>query len=377
MQPSGFSNRGFEPLREAFCRNFTQHGEIGAAISLHIEGEQVLSLWGGWQERETQTPWAEDTLTNVYSTTKGVAATIVAILVSKGVLNYERRVADYWPEFGAQGKENITVAMLMSHQSGLSGFRDPVASDFLYDARAAAAELAAMEPFWEPGLAYGYHPITVGFLVEELCIRATGKSIRELVAEYLAPRCKNGIYIGCPMDQENRVATLYAPTDYSSAALMDQELTDVQQLALANPPLDPEVPNTKEWRSAVIASANGFASAEGLSSLYASLANDEAAESVLSISPPTLQHCRTPQVSGTDQTLALEARWGCGFLINSEDVYGPEITAFGHSGWGGSFAFADPSRQIGFAYVMNKMGTDLINDPRNTALIKALYSCSI
>lgn len=375
MKISGSSDRRFEQLEEAFEQNFLDRGEIGAAIALNIEGEQVLSLWGGWRDREKKEPWCENTLTNVYSTTKGVAATVVAMLVSRGCFRYEDKVADYWPEFAAHRKEHVTIGMLMSHQSGLSGFREPVTVDTLYDARAAAAKLADMEPLWAPGTGFGYHPITVGFLVDELCIRATGSSIATIVAECLTPSFHEGLYIGCPRDQWYRAAKMYAPSELSSAGVTGPDLSELQLIALANPILDPELPNSSAWRSAVIASANGFASARGLSALYGSLVSKHDDFSTEIVSSGVLTQACTPQVSGADKTLMLEARWGCGYLVNSMGLYGPEETAFGHSGWGGSFAFADPVRQIGFSYVMNKMGVDLVNDLRNVALVEALYRC--
>lgn len=375
MDLSGHSEPKFDRLKDAFQSNFTSRGEIGAAIALQIDGQQVVSLWSGYKDSTAKTYWTEDTLTNVYSTTKGIAATTIAILVSDGRLRYEDKVATHWPEFAAHEKGDITIAMLMSHQSGLSGFREPVSIVDIYDSRAAAARLAAMEPLWIPGSGFGYHPLTIGFLVDELCYRVSGQGIRELVEQRLNPLCYNGIFIGCPEHEQHRAATLYAPTDFDSTAALDQELDELQLMSLANPVLAPELPNTSEWRAAVIASANGFASAKGLSSLYGGLAALDLSDSRLPITPRVLEECCLPQVNGSDKTLALETRWGCGFLINSLGVYGPSDNAFGHSGWGGSFAFADPDKRIGFAYVMNQMGTDLINDPRNVALVESLYAC--
>ncbi|MEM7692390.1 MAG: serine hydrolase domain-containing protein [Pseudomonadota bacterium] len=376
MEISGHFDRKFARLSDAFRENFELRGEVGAAIALRIDGEDVLSLWGGSQDLSQNLPWRENTLTNVYSTTKGVAASVIAILASDGLLNYEDKVAKHWPEFAVSGKESVTVAMLLSHQSGLAGFRKPVSLAELYDHKHSAETLAAMEPLWTPGTAHGYHPITIGFLVDEVCRRVTGKGIRDLVRELLTPLCDDGVYIGCPEKERYRAATLYAPKNLSSANVVDQILDEVQQIALTNPLLDPEVPNTAEWRSAVIASANGFASAKGLATLYGELATIGVGSlSRIPISQSTLDECLKPQADGIDKTLAVPTQWGCGFLINSLGIYGPTPTSFGHSGWGGSFAYADPVKRLGFAYTMNQMGTDLINDPRNLALLESLYAC--
>ena len=367
VQASGVCNPGFEPLRAAFEANFSERGEIGAAIALVVDGRLAVDLWGGSTDEDGIHYWQSDTLVNVWSTTKGVTATCFAMLVDRGQIEYDKPVAFYWPEFGAAGKEGVTVAMLLSHQAGLCGFDVPVTMADIYDLGTAAARLAAMKPLWEPGTQAGYHAITVGFLASELFERVEGRSIQDFVGEELSAF---DLTIGLPADRTARAATMIAPPSLSSAPAMP-ELSQVQIAALANPVMDPTIPNTAEWRAAQIPSANGFAHARGLAQLYGALA----AGNSLVGSAETIADATRVRFEGPDAVLGLSARWASGYLRNVLGLYGSNESAFGHSGWGGSFAFADPQRKLGFAYTPNRMGSDLVGDPRSVALIAALETC--
>lgn len=362
----GHASRSFDAVADAFAENFRSRGDVGASVALVVQGELVVDLWGGSKDGNSEHPWDAETVANIWSTTKGVTATCFAVLVDRGLIQYDRPVADYWPEFASGGKESVTVAMLLSHQAGLCGFRDQATIGDYYDTLNAANRLAAAEPFWKPGTQSGYHAISVGLLATELFRRIEGRSLKQFVADELQ---EYDITIGLPVAKQHHAATMLAPSDMASSALM-MELTPAQIAALANPPLDPLVPNDPEWRAADIPSANGFATARGLARLYGELA---AEESIL-VGKAALNAATTVQIENIDAVLGVDARWACGFLRNTNGIYGPNSEAFGHSGWGGAFAFADPTRELGFAYVMNRMGTDLIGDPRNVALIEACYS---
>ncbi|MCZ8149309.1 MAG: serine hydrolase domain-containing protein [Novosphingobium sp.] len=361
---------GFERVREAFATNFAERGDIGAAFALVIDGELAVDLHGGLADPTSGRAWSDDTLANVWSTTKGVTAACFAMLADRGGIDYAAPVSCYWPEFAAAGKQDVTVAMLLSHQGGLCGFRDPAVLDDFYDAEAAAARLAAAEPFWEPGTQSGYHAITIGFLATALFRRAEGRSIRQFVHDEFEPL---DIHIGLPPTRMASAATMIAPPELSSTDLA-VEYTPAQLAALANPMIDPLAPNTSAWRAAEIPSANGFATARGLARLYGALADEGRLDGRRLVSGEVLAAATAEQISGIDAVLGIQASWGCGFLRNTDGVYGPNDRAFGHSGWGGSFAFADPERRIGMAYTMNRMGTDLMGDPRNVALIDAVYA---
>jgi CubicO group peptidase (beta-lactamase class C family) len=362
----GHAASTYRAVADAFAENFRSRGDIGASVALVVESELVVDLWGGSKDGERANSWEADTVANIWSTTKGVTATCFAMLVDRGLIEYDRPVAHYWPEFAAAGKEGVTVAMLLSHQAGLCGFRDLATVEDYYDASKGADRLAAAKPFWHPGTQSGYHAITIGLLATELFRRVEGRSLKHFVSEELHDY---EITIGLPEALQHRAATMIAPPEMASAALMT-ELSPPQIAALANPPLDPLIPNNPAWRAADIPSANGFATARGLAKLYGALA---AGGSSL-VGARAIDAATTVQIENVDAVLGVEARWACGFLRNVNGIYGLNAEAFGHSGWGGAFAFADPSRRLGFAYVMNRMGTDLIDDPRNVALIEALYN---
>ncbi len=367
---SGSIAPGFEGVGEAFAANFAERGDIGAAFAVVIDGELVIDLHGGIADPASGQAWQRDTLANVWSTTKGVTAACFAMLASRGGIDYSAPVARYWPEFAAAGKQDVTVAMLLSHQAGLCGFRDPARMEDFYDAEAAAARLAAAEPFWEPGTQSGYHAITIGFLATALFRRAEGRSIRDFVRDELGHL---DIHVGLPYARAYAAATMIAPPELSSSNLAG-EFTPAQVAALANPLIDPLAPNDAAWRAAEIPSANGFATARGLARLYGALATGGQLDGTRLVSPEVLTAATQEQIRGVDAVLGVAASWGCGFLRNGNGVYGPNDSAYGHSGWGGSFAFADPSAGIGMAYTMNRMGTDLMGDPRNMALIEAVYA---
>ncbi len=363
---SGHCDARFAGVRDAFLANFTERGEIGAAVTIFINGKTAVDLIGGWRDQARTQQWQPDTLVNVWSSTKGVVATCFAMLVDAGRISYDDPVSRYWPEFAAEGKASITIGQLLSHQAGLCGFTTPAHFADLLDGGAAAARLAAQAPLWQPGTASGYHAISVGILATELFGRVTGTSLRSFVAGELRQRHGFDISIGLSADDERRRAEMIAPPDMDSAQI--GSLTAPQIAALANPPLDPLAPNTPEWRAADLPSANGHANAHALAALYAALLDGRL------VSPDSLARATRTQIEGADLVLGLPTRWGAGFLMNTDGLYGPNRAAFGHSGWGGSFAMADPGAKLAMSYTMNRMGAQLRDEPRAKALINALYA---
>jgi CubicO group peptidase (beta-lactamase class C family) len=362
---SGACDDRFSDVRAAFAANFAERGEVGASVTVIVGGKTVVDLAGGWANAAETRPWQRNTLVNVWSTTKGVAATCFAMLVDAGKVSYTDAVADYWPEFAAEGKGDVTIAQLLSHQAGLCGFTASATVEDLLSGRPAADRLAAQAPFWPLGTGSGYHAITGGILGTELFRRIEGRSIQAFVADELRTKRGLDVAIGLPQADDARRGELIAPPEMDST--QSGAFTPVQLAALANPVLDPLSPNDPAWRQADLPSANGHASAQGLASLYAMLIDGRL------IGPDALGKAIAACVEGPDLVLGIPARWGAGFLLNSDGIYGPNDTAFGHSGWGGSFAFADPDGRVAMSYTMNRMGTQLRDDPRGLALINAVY----
>ncbi|MCW0196520.1 serine hydrolase domain-containing protein [Sphingopyxis sp.] len=356
----------FAAVRDAFAANFAERGDVGAALCLIIDGETAVDLHGGWRDAGRAHAWRADTLVNLWSTTKGVAAICFAMLVDRGLMSYEDRVADHWSDFGFSGKSRITIGQLLSHQAGLCGFTTPATIDDLLAGKAAAGRLAAQAPLWEPGTASGYHAISIGILATALFERIEGRSLKSFVRDEIVAGLKLDIAIGLDPCEDGRRAEIVASAELSSADI--GSLTPPQVAALANPPLDPLLPNGPAWRAADLASANGHSNAAALAHLYAQFMGGL-------VRPETLAAATAPRTGGVDLVLGLPARWAAGFLTNSDGLYGPNEAAFGHSGWGGSFGFADPVANIAMSYTMNRMGTMLRDDPRDVALIEAVYRC--
>lgn len=370
MHPiEGVCDPAFAPVKEAFAENFVARGDVGAAVCIVHQGRTVVDLVGGWRDAGKSECWTDRTLVNVWSSTKGIAAACFAMIVDRGLARYDQPVADFWPEFAAEGKGGITIGMLLSHQAGLCGFAESGSVADLLAGEAAAARLAAQAPLWAPGTASGYHAITIGILATALFERIEGRSLRRFVAEELTQARGLDFAIGLDAGEEGRRAEILAPPELNSAEI--GALTPPQLAALANPPLDPLLPNDPAWRAADLPSANGHANARSLAGLYASLI----AKSDPLVSAEALAEATKVRIENVDLVLGLPARWAAGFLRNSDGLYGPNAEAFGHSGWGGSFAFADPAAGLAMSYTMNRMGTQLRDDPRDVALIAAAYRC--
>lgn len=366
----------FARVRDAFATNFAQHGEVGAAFSIVQDGEVVADLWGGHVDKAKTRPWRHDTLTNVWSTTKGVAAICFAMLVDRGKCSYEDTVARYWPEFAANGKERVTIAQMISHQAGLCGFAEPVTMDIIYDQDRAETLLAAQATFWTPGEQSGYHALTVGILNNALFRRIEGRTLAAFVREEISIPFGLDIFIGLPDSDAQRASEIVAPPTLSSTDA-NPVPSRAQQAALANPVLDPLWSNTRPWRLAPIPSVNGFANAASLALLYGAMASGGGLKGRRLLGTGAISAASRQLIEGPDAVLGLHARWAAGFLLNVHEIYGDRAAAYGHSGWGGSFAFADPERRLGVSYVMNAMGHNLVGDPRGMALIAAtLQSCA-
>ncbi len=371
---------GFEPAREAFAANFAREGdyqEVGAAFAAFHRGRCVVDLWGGFADRALTRPWARDSLVNVWSATKGVVAVAVAGLVDQGLIRYDDKVADHWPEFGQAGKGAITVAQAMSHQAGVPGFAEPTTLDDQLDWEGCVAKLARQAPAWPPGAATSYHAMTYGWLAGEIVRRVAGRSVGAYLREEICGPLGADIHIGLPAALEPRVAETLpprsAPNEAAVAGLDPRAL-----MALINPRQDPQGPNRRAWRAAEIPAANGQASALGLARLYAMLAGGGALEGTRILSPAGVERLTAPAAPAgrRDLFLGFVDCWGMGVALNTPGIYGPNPRAFGHSGWGGSFGCADPDAQVAIGYVCNQMGPDLVGDPRTSGLCQAVLEAA-
>ena len=362
----------FARVRDVFEANFQDGGELGARFAFAVDGQIVVDLMGGFADRKRTVAFGPDTLTALFSTTKAVAALMIARLVDEGRLAYDQPVADVWPEFAQAGKQDVTVEQAMSHQAGLSGFPDETDPAIWFDWDATCAKLAAMAPLFKVGSASGYHPVTFGYIAGEIFRRVDGRTMGTALREDIAQPFGLDLWIGLPDSEHARTAELLRPTALPKFG----EMNAAVKAAFMNPWAAPSGRGTDEWRRVEIPSANGHATAPALARLMGALANGGMLDGRSLITPAGIKAATDQRIVGQDLVLPYDISWGAGFMRNTPNFYyGPTAEAFGHSGWGGSCAFADPSNGVSGSYVMNKQGNALIGDPRAVRLIEAAYAC--
>ena len=370
----GVTAPGFEAVRGAFERNLADGLECGGAVAVWLDGKPVVDLWGGIRDADGRKPWKRDTLVNVWSAGKGVVALAVAMLVERGKLDYAAPMARYWPGFAANGKQNITLDQVMSHQAGLDGLPEPL-SDAQWLAWTPVVEvLAAMKPNWAPGSVCVYHPETYGYLAGELVRRVDGRSIGQFVAQEIAEPLALSFYFGLPLAQDHRVATITASEKAYDWVV--QGAASAYPHAYRNRTFSATAPNERAWRAAEMPAGNGQSDARSLAKIYGALAIGGTIDGHHLVSPATLALASRERFNGLDASSGAPTVFGAGFRIGAVG-FGAHVGPghVGHTGWGGSVAFADPKRRLGFAYVTNRMlGFDDGIDPRRHRLIDAVYA---
>jgi CubicO group peptidase (beta-lactamase class C family) len=372
MKVKGQCNEQFGRVKDLFQELHTSGKEKGSSYAVYKDGEAIIDIWSGYSDADETKPWERNNLATVWSTTKGVAAITCALAVERGLLDYSEKVSYYWPEFSVNGKEDITVEMLLSHQAGICGAQTDEVNDY-YDQELMASKLANMKPIWEPGTASGYHSMTFGWLTTELIKRVTGKTLGVYFREEIGNDRDIDFYIGLPESEENRVAEMIPFSKEDNNQNENAEPNDAQKASGSGPNLlKPQ--NTRAWRAAEIPSANGQGSAYGLAKLYSLIVPSDPSLKILKDS--TVDAMTRSRIEGRDMVLGVVTRWGAGFIMNKHKViYGPVEESFGHSGFGGSCAFGDPKNKLGISYVMNKMKNNAAGDGRSIALINETYKC--
>lgn len=362
----------FAAVKDAFRANFQRdddYCDVGAALCVYWRGRKVVNLWGGLADQATSRPWREDTLVNIWSATKGLTAVVIARLVERGLLSYEDRVADHWPEFAQAGKADIKVGDLLSHQSGLNGFLKPTTIEEFADWDLVTRRLAEQPPFWTPGEFTSYHAMTYGFLVGEVARRVTGQTPRDLFRSELTETLGADVHLGLPAHDASRVATSIGPDVWSTTA---GAVDAIAEPATTNPAPRPDWANRQDWRDGQVPAANGHASAAGLAKIYGALANGGSIDGKDLLSPATIEAMRVVRSRRDDRMLGPRL-WAAGMVLNRGQSFGPNPDAYGHSGWGGSFGCADPGAGVGIGYVLNRMGSQVAGDPRALQICQAVF----
>jgi CubicO group peptidase (beta-lactamase class C family) len=351
---------------------FEQGLEHGGGVSVVVQGRTVVELWGGHADAARTRPWRRDTLVNVWSSTKGVVALAIAVLVERGKLDYGAAVARYWPEFAAGGKERITLDLLMSHQAGLNGLAVPMTETGLLSWTPFVDALAAMSPLWEPGSRCIYHALTYGHLAGEVLRRVDGRSVGSFIAEEIAGPLQADFHLGLSDRDDPRVAEMIEGPHASD--WIDFVRASPFPHACENPVPRALAPNGRAWRAAEVPGGNGQSTANALARIYGMMAGGGVWEGKPLISRSGIEEAASPRFRGMDESFAAPAAFAAGYQIEDPAYAGrASPRSFGHTGWGGAMGFADPGAGVGFGYVTNRMlGFDDV-DPRRRVLIDALY----
>lgn len=381
LKVNGKCDQRFEAVKKAFSKNFEKHGDVGAAVSVYLEGKPVVDLWAGWADSNRTRPWEQDTIATVASTTKGMCAICAGILVERGLLDMDATVAKYWPEFAQAGKENMPVRYLLTHEAGLPGVKKDMGPETLYQWDVYTDALARTEPWWEPGTAAGYHALTFGYLVGEIIRRISGMTMGQFFAENVAGPLNADFYIGVPQDKDYMAAEILeapptASSEFNLREYLRKEPESMGARAFINPPREPAMMNTRIFRSSEIPSTNGNTSAHALAKIYGTLSLGGELDGVRIIKPETIEALIKEQFYGKDIIMGVPVRRGLGFMLTHEDrPLGPNPRTFGHGGMGGSLGIADLDAKIGFGYVMNQFVTGTVENPdlRAGSLVKAVY----
>ncbi|WP_221352362.1 serine hydrolase domain-containing protein [Streptomyces beigongshangae] len=400
MDVNGTVAEGFEPVREAFVRNFDALGDRGAAVAVYRDGHKAVDLWAGTKDfdggtgTEPAEPWEHGTAQIVRSATKGVAAAALLLLHQRGLLDLDAPVGEYWPEFKAAGKERIPVRQVLSHRAGLPVLDRPLTAGESLDPLRGAEAVARQAPVWEPGTAHGYHALTYGWLTGELVRRVTGAGIGDWIAREIAGPLGADLWVGLPereAGRAGRVGRIETPGTGGDGALRarpkrsvvaayeDPDSLTRRAFAAISPFPDQ---NDPAYRAAALPATNGIATADGLARFYASLIGGVEGGGVGGggvggggarlFTPETLAAARTEESAGPDRVLVVNTRFGPGYMLHgpASPFLGPG--SFGHPGRGGSLGFADPESGIAFAYVTNGFRKTVTADPRAQALVRAV-----
>ncbi len=357
----------FEGVASTLASSLDAGTDVGAAVAVFLEGEPVVDVWGGYVDEGHSSPWEEDTITNVWSTTKTMTFLCALMLADRGDLDFHAPVARYWPEFAAGGKSAVEVRHLMSHTAGLSGWTEHVEPEELADWELCTSLLAAQEPWWEPGTTSGYHAVTQGFLIGEVVRRITGTTIGTWFASEVAGPLGADFFIGLPESEDKRVSLVIPPPTVDFGAL-DPNAMPVR--TLSNPPLDATMPRHEWWRRAEIPAANGHGNARSVAMVQSVIAGRGEVRGVRLLSPTGCETIFEEQSNGIDLVLGMPYRFGMGYGLSTEMMpIGPRACFWG--GYGGSLIVVDLDAGLTVCYVMNRMESGLQGDLRGANIVLA------
>jgi len=370
----GHIDSRFEPLRDVIEENLASGAECGLSVTVDVGGRTVVDVRGGFADEARSRPWEPDTIVNVWSTTKTVTSLAVLMLVDRGLVDVDAPMAAYWPEFAANGKEQVLVRHVMSHSSGVAGWNAPFALTDMYDRERSTALLAAQAPWWEPGTASGYHALDYGHLLGEVVRRVSGKTLTEFVATEIAGPLGADFQVGAKPSDWARCAQIIPPPPLPfDAPSLDPDSVLVK--TLSGPPPDATAANTEGWRRAEIGAANGHGNARSVARVLSAVTLGGTVDGVRLLSPDTIEHVFREQTHGTDLFLGVPIRFGIGYALPepASIPWLPEGRLCFWGGWGGSVIIMDLDRGVTTSYMMNKMQPGLVGSDNAAAYVSTVY----
>jgi CubicO group peptidase (beta-lactamase class C family) len=371
MNASTYIAPGFEPVGLAFQNNFAKHGDIGAACAIFHKGKPVVDLWAGTAQPATGSAWQADTLQLCFSATKGITAICLLQLVEQGLLDLDKPIADYWPEFGCAGKEAITTRMVLSHRAGLAAISGNFSLQDVYDRQPIIEGIATQTPNWEPNTKHGYHVRAYGWVLGELLRRICGQSLNDYLQSHICEPLGVEFWVGVPESKLQRCATLIPDPNPLQFDTPPSELTIAALTGPSNLFSYSEMWNDKALLMAEMPSSNGVGTARALATIYAATTTE--INNIKLLNNNTIAQATTVHSQGPDAVVGIDMCFGLGFMLPpslAQNTCGP--SSYGHFGAGGSFAMADPENELSIAYVMNQMSSG-VDDVRAIDLIKAMY----
>lgn len=368
----GYCDAAFNNVRELLQQRLAQGDELGASICVNIDGKPVVDLWGGYADAALSRPWNEDTITVVWSCSKVVSNLAALIIIDRGLLDPNEKVCKYWPEFGTNGKENVTVSHILSHASGVPSWEAPMALDDIYDTEKATARLAQQAPWWTPGEHSGYHLITQGHVIGELVRRTSGKSLTQFIADEIAGPLGADFRLGVSEKDWPRTADIIPPPPVELSGL-DPE--SVAAKAFAGTSIPAEASMTPGFRKTEIGATNGFGNARALARIGSIVSLGGTVDRKQYLSPKTIDRMLQEQISGPDLVLFMYLRFGLGFGLPVPQTvpWIPEGRVCFWAGWGGAIIIMDLDRRMTIGYTMNKMSNAALGSENTAAYVKAIY----
>lgn len=375
-QVHGFCDEAFAEVQKLLQENITSGKEVGASLVVNINGRNVIDIWGGYTDEARTHPWEKDTIVNLYSTTKTVTALAALMLIDQCRLDVNEKVSKYWPEFAANGKQDIKVYHILSHTSGVSGFDENIEVEDLCNFEKIVTMLAGQAPWWTPGTGSGYHSYTTGFLVGELVRRITGMTLKEFVAKEIAAPLGADFQIGVLEKDLSRVTDIIPFAQEGSPPKWVKD--NISMKTFSNPPMDPNIANLPVWRNAELGATNGHGNARSVARVLSTITLGGEVDGVKLLSPQTIDLIFKEQFYGMDHVIGGPVRWGIGYgLAGDGDTFVADWIPNGRvcfwGGWGGSIGIMDLDRKVTIAYAMNQMEQVGMGSSCTKAYVKAIY----